>query len=786
MMDTHPRLAAQWHPTRNGSVQASDVTYGSEKKVWWKCPASDDHAWQASPNSRTSKTSGCPFCSGKAIGTTNNLTYLRPDIASQWHPTKNQTLERPDPHQYAPYSNKTVWWKCPKGEDHEWRAKICLRSLGQGCPFCSHHRPSLAINLAKSFAAIAQEWHPSKNGKRVPHNFLPYSNHKAWWKCGQGHSWKASIVGRTRYGRRCPICKKNEPRVIRPRLANRSSLADASPDIAFEWHPHRNGDLKPTDVPYGSTVRVWWICKQGHEWTTKVNGRTASGSGCPYCLGVRASAERNLAVLYPEIAADWHPTKNGDLKPTDVSYGSTVRVWWICKKGHEWTTKVNGRTASGSGCPQCSPQTSRNEIRILSELKSLFPMVQSRAKVHGKEIDIFLPEHKLGIEYDGYFWHQSKEKSDARKTATLSSHGITLIRVREHPLRCVGKNDIIVRKSDAITKQTLNELVSRLRLFVSGRFRKQIDEYVRAVSFQDEKTYRTYLSVLPNPFPEHSLLSDLRLCKEFDYEKNHPLEPANISRGSDLAVHWVCPKGHAWQAAAYRRTGMRSGCPYCSKHRLSDLNRLSNLRPDIAAEWHPEKNGSLTPADVTVSQRKRAWWICAAGHEWDAMIYSRTQGGGCPSCGRNAASAKSSLPKAGDSLADRFPEVAAEWHPNKNGDVGPADVKRGSKKKVWWRCSNGHEWRTAVVARTGQGTGCPYCLGVRPSAERNLAALYPRIAAEWHPRKNGELKPTQFAGCSGKKVWWLCSRYKTHEWQTSIAHRTHNMSGCPFCARRKK
>ena len=118
------------------------------------------------------------------------------------------------------------------------------------------------------------------------------------------------------------------------------NLAVLHPEVAKQWHPTKNGDLTPEDVTHGSHKKVWWICDKDHEWETMVRYRT-NGSGCHECAGRYASPEFNLAVLYPEVAAQWHPTKNGDLTPEDVAPGSNQKVWWICDKDHEWDADKN-------------------------------------------------------------------------------------------------------------------------------------------------------------------------------------------------------------------------------------------------------------------------------------------------------------------------------------------------------------------------------------------------------------------------------------------------------------
>jgi hypothetical protein len=64
----YPDLVAQWHPTRNGTIAPADVTYGSARRVWWRCPNGPDHEWQARASNRSLYENGCPFCSGHRRG----------------------------------------------------------------------------------------------------------------------------------------------------------------------------------------------------------------------------------------------------------------------------------------------------------------------------------------------------------------------------------------------------------------------------------------------------------------------------------------------------------------------------------------------------------------------------------------------------------------------------------------------------------------------------------------------------------------------------------------------
>src|SRR5437660_7458931 len=127
-----------------------------------------------------------------------------------------------------------------------------------------------------------------------------------------------------------------------------------------------------------------------------------------------------------------------------------------------------------------------------------------------------------------------------------------------------------------------------------------------------------------------------------------------------------------------------------------------------------------------------------------------------------------------EGLSATHPELAAQWHPMKNGDLTPDQVIPGSAKKVWWQCANylDHEWLASVVKRTAEGQGCPFCAGKRISATNSLACLFPGVAGQWHPTKNGELTPKEVLAGSTRSYWWQCPNGPDHEWQASVGSRT--------------
>ena len=135
----------------------------------------------------------------------------------------------------------------------------------------------------------------------------------------------------------------------------KNSLLLHAPEIAAEWHPIRNGFLRPTYISYGSKVEAWWFCSLGHAYPAKINNRVCNKTGCPYCNGKKVLPGFNdLSTICPEIAAEWHPSLNGDLSPSEVTRSSSKQVMWLCPLGHAYPARIHSRTSHNTGCPYCS------------------------------------------------------------------------------------------------------------------------------------------------------------------------------------------------------------------------------------------------------------------------------------------------------------------------------------------------------------------------------------------------------------------------------------------------
>lgn len=254
---------------------------------------------------------------------------------------------------------------------------------------------------------------------------------------------------------------------------------------------------------------------------------------------------------------------------------------------------------------------------------------------------------------------------------------------------------------------------------------------------------------------------------------NGALKSDQVSAGSNKKVWWQCKEGHEWESAPKNRAAT---CPVCSGNKIiSGINDFATLQPAIYTEWHPDKNADINPYNLAPKANKKVWWQCSYGHEWQAVINNRvSENHGCPVC----AGRKVSI--GFNDLATTRPDIAAEWHPNKNSGFKPTEITKGCNKKVWWICASGHEWEAKINNRVALGRGCPVCVGQKVIGGINdFATTSPNLLPEWNNSKNIGMSPTEFSPKSNKKVWWICSL--GHEWEAKISNRANGKS-CPICS----
>ena len=623
----------------------------------------------------------------------SNLLKDNKELMKEWDYQKNKEIVVDN---VTSGSKIKAWWKCSKG--HEWETMVVNRTMGRKCPFCTGAKRIIGQNdIFTLHPNWAKYWDYELN-KIDPYSCGEKSHKAVNWMCSEcGRKFLREIV-KMKDEVLCFDCANILGKKIKynKQLLKTGSLSTSFPEIAKEWNYEKNG-LKPENFLPSSNKKVWWKCSKGHEWEANINSRTGSSRGCPICANQKVLKGYNdLATVFPEFLLEWNYEKN-KVSPSEIIARTGKKYWWKCKLGHEYESSPLDRFY-GRGCSICNKErsTSIGERTVFYYIQQnykgkIIPNYRDE-KIKNKEIDIFLPNLLIGIEYDGIYFHKNKQR-DKEKDKICLENGINIIHIAESKTEDKIEENYIyynVNKSNNIEwaiHKLLNILFGKKEYDVNIS-RDRIKIYNLIDYYEKEKS-------LLNNYPE--------IAKEWHPTKNEKLQPEFVSYGSSKKVWWKCKLGHEYEAIIYSRIN-GSGCPYCAGQKvLKGYNDLKTKNSELAKEWHPTKNGGLKPEMLTYASNKKVWWKCSKGHEWEASIYSRNNDGrGCPYC------ANQKVLKGYNDLKTKNPKLAKEWHPTKNNNLTPNDVMPNSHKKVWWKCSKGHEWE-ATIGDRNRGTGCPYC-----------------------------------------------------------------------------
>lgn len=472
------------------------------------------------------------------------------------------------------------------------------------------------------FPAVAKEFDIEKNSPLTPVEVPAGSNKKRWWLCELGHSWEAVVASRTSKGNGCPFCSG------RRAIPGQSDLATVFPELAKEWSP-KNETSANEQTPF-SRQRAWWIGECGHEFDMRISDRTARKQGCPFCSNRRPLAGFNdLASQKPEVAEEWHPTKN-PRPPTEFTWGSNRKAWFKCKYGHEWETPIRARTSNGAACPFCSGNyVIPGETDIGTTHPELVVEWDDNRNTRP------LTDFSSGSDYKA-FWICKHGHSWQATISSRKSRGCPICAGR---VIQKGFNDLETQRPELLgrwdyqrntkppSEVSMNSHHACWWLCEKGHsYKASVRSQMRGrgcavcASRQILQGYNDLASQVPTLIDEWS-------------PKNLSLTPHQVSAGSSRKAWWVCPRGHEYESIIYLRA-KGIGCPVCDNKVVSPgFNDLATQRPDLVARWHPTKN-SLSPSEVVVGSVKKVWWLCEEGHEWISTPANQSTGHDCPICGQ--------------------------------------------------------------------------------------------------------------------------------------------------------
>lgn len=349
-------------------------------------------------------------------------------------------------------------------------------------------------------------------------------------------------------------------------------------DLINEWNWEKNTELGfyPDKMTLGSGRNVWWLCGSGHEWQAKISNR-ANGNCCPYCADYYILLGYNdLTTTRPDLVEEWCYEKNKDILPTQISRGYNKKVWWKCNKcGHEWQASPNSRDNMGSGCPECAKgnRVSSQEMKLYYYIKKYFPNAISgytNKELTISEIDIYIPELRIGIEYDGTKWH-TDTNHDKKKDDACYQHNIKLIRVREPKCPVYESNCIFMNLANR-SKHTLENVCTNM-LNMLGVKDPDVDFDRDLIAINNLIVHKQTSNSLAILYPD--------VAKEWHPVKNGNFTPYDVSPKSDKRAWWLCSDCYnEWVSMVKDRT-KGSGCPNCARSVVRKAHCKSVYCPEL-------------------------------------------------------------------------------------------------------------------------------------------------------------------------------------------------------------
>ncbi|MGW0554396.1 zinc-ribbon domain-containing protein [Streptomyces sp. NPDC002926] len=288
---------------------------------------------------------------------------------------------------------------------------------------------------------------------------------------------------------------------------------------------------------------------------------------------------------------------------------------------------------------------------------------------------------------------------------------------------------------------------------------------------------------------------------------------ADLHAKSNKTCLWQCRHcGNQWRTTPNSRTNKGSGCPHCARTRrrlnrelaIEESKSLAAHYPNIAQELVTViDNSEVGPTTLNPSSSSECKWKCSVcAHEWNCAVKKRASGGagsGCPLCGRLRTINARRIARAGESVADTYPEIAAEFIENLDNDLSISQLKPNSNYRCRWRCRTcSNEWAATPNNRTRGQTGCPACFNARRGEWRRRPDGFSQtahealghIAAEFVRNMTSPgFDLTMLRSGSSDKCTWRCSTCG-NTWIASVnsrvySHRNRNGSGCRKCYDRR-
>ena len=507
-------------------------------------------------------------------------------------------------------------------------------------------------------------------------------------------------------------------------------LRNGRESLLAEWDAENNS-CTPNSKSFGSHYKAAWKCSEcGHQWRAEIKSRTLLNAGCSKCGFAKVAIAQS------------QPKELGNVE----SFCKTHQLEWLL---NEWDYEENELKPS-----EVSRSSSKHKISWkctkCGHCWKLTPNARIKASSNGSvkvsECPMCLKEKQTSFPEQAIYYYVSKGFEDAVNgdTATvgmeLDIFVPSLMTAIEYDGYAWHKDTEKDLRKNALCKQNGVKII---RVREIGCPTLNVDEYCTAISIQ------------PNNRDDLSRVL-LDICDALGF-----IADINLNRDEPLIM------------ALYQKRKYE--------------NSIAYLYPELAKEFHPTLNGTLTAEDINKRSARKVWWKCSVcRHDWPAAVSSRTDGHGCPACsGRVLVQGKNDLETWCKQTGNEH--ILAEWDYEANSQ-SPKDTTKKSPYVAVWKCQKCGEPYTARVYNRANGYGCPVCSGKKVKRGHNDFKTWciqngkESILAEWDPAN--ELTPEQVSHGSGKRVQWICS-VCGHHWPATLDNRKKG-KGCPECGKIKR
>lgn len=568
--ENYPERAKDWDYKKNKDLLPSQVTAGSNKKVYWKCHVCG-YKWKGMVCNHAKSMYSCEKCAIRERALerygSRPLIETHPRLAEEWDYNHNGKLT---PYNTTAHYSKSIRWICKRG--HQWKQSVSVRvKQDVGCPHC--YKESATSFAEQTLFFYLRQITPAQN--RYPYNGIEidiylkdkdnneigieydglyYHSKKGSKKREQKKDNKLSEYGvrviRVKEDTRDEVIgdiiyvkiKKDyshlkyaiENIILMTGLSGEidfnidrdkikiyeqyietekeNSIVAKMPEVAKQWDYEKNGNIKPENILCTSAKKFYWKCKKGHSWSAAVNSRY-SGRGCPYCAGhILVVGENDLLSQNPEIAKQWDYEANGDLRPDQITVNNTKKVGWICPTcHHKWVTSVVSRNKNG-GCPKCA-----DKVRTATKYKNIIKKKGSFADNYPHLLQDW--DFDMNKEIDPYLIPPNSGK-------------------------------VVNWKCHTCGHKWAVSICSRAK----GRGCKECYKRENSKMQQQRAVMKKGAFAVTHP----------HLLQDWNYDNNIGT-PEDYSAGSRYRANWRCHHcGYEWASSIFKRTGGHK-CPKCHK-----------------------------------------------------------------------------------------------------------------------------------------------------------------------------------------------------------------------------